>query len=65
MRKKGTFTRYVDFFFLSSFLIGFLYHRQKKMGVYRTSAVRSFVCPSGRHTFSSLRHTFEVSISEL
>jgi hypothetical protein len=32
---------------------------KKKIGVYRTSAVRSFVCPSGRHTFSSLRHAFK------
>jgi hypothetical protein len=40
-------------------LIEFVYLRQKKIGVYRTSAVRSFVCPSRRHTFSSLRHTFK------
>jgi hypothetical protein len=39
------------FFSLSGF--------QKKIGVYRTSAVRSFVCPSGHHTFSSLRHTYK------
>jgi hypothetical protein len=35
-------------------LIGFVYIHQEKIGVYRTSAVRSFVCPSGRPTFSSL-----------
>jgi hypothetical protein len=28
-------------------LIGFVYLRQKKIGVYRTCAVRSFVCPFG------------------
>jgi hypothetical protein len=37
----------------------FSYLRQENIGVYRTSAVRSFACPSRRHTFSSLRHTFK------
>jgi hypothetical protein len=41
-------------------LIGFVYIHQEKIGVYRTSAVRSFVCPSGRPTFSI--HVFTIII---
>ena len=37
----------------------------KKIGVYRTSAVRSFACPSRRHTFSSRTGIFIRLISEL
>ena len=60
-REKKYFYKICRFFlnFWSLFLIGFVYLRQKKIGVYKSSAVRSFVCPSGRHTCSSLRHTFK------
>ena len=54
--KKGTFTRYVKKKKLKLIFDRICIPPTKKIGVYRTSAVRSFVCPPGRHTFSSLRH---------